>query len=135
MPRPPATAPFQNLPHKFCHEPMARLCRLRPDGCVFLLCDVQEKFAAAIHKFSAVVSGSQRMVGAAKTLNVPMIVTEQYPKGLGHTVSDIDISEATVVRAAAACSCTRSAAPAARVLCRHRRVCLLQRVQPYLGRR
>lgn len=76
---------------------MARLCRMRPDSCVFMLCDVQEKFAAVIHKFATVVSGSQRMVGASKELGVPLIVTEQYPKGLGHTVADIDVSAATVV--------------------------------------
>ena len=51
--------------------------------------DVQERFAPVIHKFSAVVNGAMRMVETARLLGIPVIVTEQYPKGLGHTVSDL----------------------------------------------
>jgi len=75
----------------------ARLARLKPESTIFLVCDVQEKFRAAIHKFATVVTGSQRMIRTAKELSIPVIVTEQYPKGLGKTVSDIDVSECTVV--------------------------------------
>jgi nicotinamidase-related amidase len=50
---------------------------------------VQEKFRAGIHKFDAIVTGCHRMIRAANELNVPLIVTEQYPKGLGHTVDEI----------------------------------------------
>ena len=80
----------------------SRLGRLKADGSIFLLCDVQERFRSAIHKFSAVVSGGTRMVQAASVLNVPVIITEQYPKGLGHTVAEIDVSKASVVRASPA---------------------------------
>ena len=59
--------------------------------------DVQEKFRNAIHKFATVVTGSQRMVRAANELKVPVIVTEQYPKGLGHTVAELDTAAALVV--------------------------------------
>lgn len=76
---------------------MSRLGRLKPETTVFLLCDVQEKFRAAIYKFGTVVSGAQRMVRAANELSIPVIVTEQYPKGLGNTVAEIDVSKATVV--------------------------------------
>ena len=77
---------------------MARnLARLTPETTAFLICDVQEKFRAGIHKFATVVTGCQRMVRAANELKIPFMVTEQYPKGLGHTVSDIDISNAACV--------------------------------------
>ena len=76
---------------------MLKLGRLRPETTAILLCDVQEKFRAAIYKFGTVVTGAQRMTRAAKELNMPVIVTEQYPKGLGHTVEEIDVSQATVV--------------------------------------
>ena len=63
----------------------------------FFRSDVQEKFRAGIHKFATVVTGCQRMVRAANELKVPVIITEQYPKGLGHTVAEIDTTNATVV--------------------------------------
>ena len=53
---------------------------------------MQEKFRAGIHKFATVVTGCQRMVRAAQELKIPVIATEQYPKGLGHTVEEIDTS-------------------------------------------
>ena len=37
------------------------------------------------------------MVRAANELGVAVIVTEQYPKGLGHTVAELDLSGALCV--------------------------------------
>jgi hypothetical protein len=51
----------------------------------------------AVHKFATVVTGSQRMIRAANELSIPVVVTEQYPKGLGHTVEEIDVSKAACV--------------------------------------
>lgn len=42
-----------------------------------------------IHKFASVVTGAQRLTATAKLLDVPVLVTEQYPKGLGPTVGDL----------------------------------------------
>ena len=72
------------------------MARLSPDKCIFLVCDVQERFRSAIHNFPAVLSGSQRMLKAAIELKIPTIVTEQYPKGLGKTVDELDVSHAEV---------------------------------------
>ncbi len=36
-------------------------------------------------------------VKAANVLNIPVVATEQYPKGLGNTVSEIDISKVSSV--------------------------------------
>ena len=66
--------------------------RLTPASTVFLLCDVQERFRAAIHGFANVVVGSQRMLQASKELSIPTIVTEQYPKGLLKTVEELDVA-------------------------------------------
>jgi nicotinamidase-related amidase len=74
-----------------------RLARLKPATSALLICDIQERFRTAIHKFPAVVAGSRRMGEAAKLLGIPTIVTEQYPKGLGHTVGEFDKSAATIV--------------------------------------
>ena len=75
------------------------LARLKAESSAVLICDIQEKFRAAIHKFPAVVDGCKRMGEAAKLLGMPTIVTEQYPKGLGHTVEEVDLSKAAVCAA------------------------------------
>ena len=68
--------------------------RLTPASTVFLLCDVQERFRAGIHKFGSVVGGSKRLAAAAEELKIPLVVTEQYPKGLGHTVDELSAATA-----------------------------------------
>ena len=65
------------------------IVRLRPETTLFLLCDVQERFRAGIHKMPSVIGGSKRMAAAAQELKIPLVVTEQYPKGLGHTVEEL----------------------------------------------
>jgi nicotinamidase-related amidase len=51
--------------------------------------DEQEAFRPAIADFDRVISATRTMVRAARILEVPVIVTEQYPRGLGHTVEEI----------------------------------------------
>ena len=45
------------------------------------LCDMQEKFAPTIKYFPQIVQVASRMFGAAKALDMPVVTTEQYPKG------------------------------------------------------
>jgi len=51
--------------------------------------DMQEAFRTKIPDFAEVTARIATMVTAAKLLNLPIIVTEQYPKGLGHTAQEI----------------------------------------------
>ena len=51
--------------------------------------DVQEAFGKIIPDFGEMVDRIGLMVQACKLLDVPIIVTEQYPKGLGRTVAGI----------------------------------------------
>eukprot|EP00741_Cyanophora_paradoxa_P016612 tig00020930_g16042.t1 len=75
----------------------ARLGKLVAKDTALLVCDVQEKFRNVIDKFPNVVHVSKRMVAAAKLLDMPVIVTEQYPEKLGKTVSEIDLAPDTPV--------------------------------------
>ncbi len=52
-----------------------------------LVIDVQEKLVPATVGAESVVANCVRLVKAAEVLGVETIVTEQYPKGLGETVS------------------------------------------------
>ena len=51
--------------------------------------DVQEAFRKAVPDFDAVARGSAVLVQGARALGVPVVVTEQYPKGLGETVPEV----------------------------------------------
>ncbi|MCZ4281959.1 hydrolase [Kiloniella laminariae] len=48
--------------------------------------DVQEKLAPAIHELESLLKASELVLKSACELNVPVLVTEQYPRGLGHTI-------------------------------------------------
>ncbi|EDO42007.1 predicted protein [Nematostella vectensis] len=69
-----------------------RLGKLAADSTAFLLCDMQEKFRPSIRYFPEIIKVAQRMVTAGNIMKIPIIATEQYPKGLGSTVSEIDTS-------------------------------------------
>ena len=57
----------------------------------FLLIDMQEKLLASMEQSTAekIQVRQKIMLHAAKELNIPVIITEQYPKGLGKTVSGL----------------------------------------------
>ncbi len=51
--------------------------------------DIQEGFRNAIPDFSSIASRASIAVRGFQILNVPVLVTEQYPRGLGHTADEI----------------------------------------------
>ncbi|XP_033118595.1 isochorismatase domain-containing protein 2-like [Anneissia japonica] len=55
------------------------------------LCDMQEKFRPNIQYFPQIVEVARRMFRAAENLDIPVIATEQYPKGLGPTIPEIGL--------------------------------------------
>ena len=65
------------------------LPRLRTDETGLLVVDVQERFAPVIHEMERVVHGCVIAIRAARELELPIYVTEQYPAGLGKTVPEI----------------------------------------------
>ncbi|XP_018415083.1 PREDICTED: isochorismatase domain-containing protein 2 isoform X2 [Nanorana parkeri] len=68
---------------------LTRLGRLGQKSSVLFLCDMQEKFRHNIAFFPQIVSVASRLLQAGKMLDIPVIVTEQYPKGLGPTVPEL----------------------------------------------
>ena len=61
---------------------------------VLLVCDVQERFRALVHRFPAVVRSARALLAGAAALDVPVLVTEQNPARLGATVAELDVSRA-----------------------------------------
>jgi len=60
--------------------------------------DVQEAFAKAVERFEQVVGQATILVQGATTLGLPVLVTEQYPRGLGDTVEPVRAALGDVVR-------------------------------------
>ena len=63
--------------------------RLSRKNSVLVVVDIQEKLLPAINERDVVLDNVVRMVRAAQTLQVPILVTEQYPRGLGATVATL----------------------------------------------
>jgi nicotinamidase-related amidase len=62
---------------------------LERDDTVLVLIDVQEAYRRVLHGWDGVVRACGTLVRAAAILGVPVVVTEQYPRGLGHTAPEI----------------------------------------------
>jgi hypothetical protein len=58
-----------------------KIVKILADKSVLFLCDMQEGFRKTIKYFPQILEVSNRMLGASKALDIPVVVTEQYPKG------------------------------------------------------
>ncbi|HEV2945595.1 MAG TPA: isochorismatase family protein [Solirubrobacteraceae bacterium] len=61
-----------------------------------IVVDVQEGFRSYA-SFTAVADACAKLVQAARILDVPRIISEQYPKGLGHTAKEVGLEGETPI--------------------------------------
>lgn len=61
---------------------------LTPENSLLLIIDVQEKLVNALDK-DIIVKRVTNLAKSARLLDIPVVVTEQYPKGLGKTVETL----------------------------------------------
>ncbi|MBI2195002.1 MAG: hydrolase [Planctomycetes bacterium] len=54
-----------------------------------LVVDIQEKLVPTLPRYPEIEPNVQRLIRVAGILRVPIVVTEQYPKGLGTTLASI----------------------------------------------
>jgi nicotinamidase-related amidase len=66
--------------------------KLDISSCIVVIVDVQEAFRNAIPDFALIASRIALAGRAFSLLDVPIIVTEQYPQGLGRTAEEIVLS-------------------------------------------
>jgi len=62
---------------------------LARDRAALVVVDVQEAFRKAVDRFEEVAHRAGVLVAGARILHLPVIVTEQYPRGLGKTVPEV----------------------------------------------
>jgi len=63
--------------------------RLERNNATLLIIDVQERLMPVISNREQLEQNLVRLVRGAQILGVPILVTEQYVKGLGHTVETV----------------------------------------------
>jgi nicotinamidase-related amidase len=64
--------------------------KLERERAALVVVDVQEAFRPAVLDFDEVVRNVATLAAGARALSVPILVTEQYPKGLGRTVPELE---------------------------------------------
>jgi len=63
--------------------------KLHKDDTILVVVDFQERLMKAMAHSDKVYKNTNLLLIAAEQLGIPVIITEQYPRGLGNTVDDI----------------------------------------------
>lgn len=63
--------------------------RIKPEETIALVVDYQEKLVPVVEANEYFIENSVILIKGLKALEIPMIVSQQYTKGLGETVSEI----------------------------------------------
>lgn len=62
---------------------------IKADSSFLMMIDIQERLIAAVFNKDEVIKNSQCLLHSARELSLPLIVTEQYPKGIGSTIPEL----------------------------------------------
>lgn len=63
---------------------------LNKEDSLLVLVDVQEKLTPAVLDSHSLIARCEWLLKLATRMSVPVLVSEQYPKGLGHTVTPLN---------------------------------------------
>ncbi len=63
--------------------------RIVKEKAFLLVIDIQEKFRKVIYNINEVIENTIKLLKLAEIFKMPVIVTEQYPEGLGKTLEEI----------------------------------------------
>lgn len=72
---------------------MANTGLIRKETTALLVIDVQEKLMPVMQDAPQVFANVNRLIKGAEALQIPVIITEQYPKGLGNTCAEVEIPQ------------------------------------------
>ena len=71
------------------HCPVMSAPRFQIENTALLVVDMQEKLVPMMHNSQSLVQQVGRLIDGASALKLPVLVTEQYRKGLGVTVPEL----------------------------------------------
>ena len=60
-----------------------------PGQAFLLVVDLQESYRPALHEWERTIERACVLIRGASLLGLPLLYTEQYPKGLGHTTPEV----------------------------------------------
>jgi len=63
---------------------------------MLIVVDVQEGFRS-YETFAEVAAACSKLLRGARIMGTPALVSEQYPKGLGHTVAEVGVEQEPVI--------------------------------------
>lgn len=62
---------------------------IRADDSVLVIIDMQERLVPAMQAPARTIRNARTLMASADELSIPVMLTEQYPAGLGHTVPEL----------------------------------------------
>lgn len=62
---------------------------LNREESVLMVIDIQDRLVRVMEDKDMVIKNTAILLETSKELDIPVIITEQYPKGLGHTIEEI----------------------------------------------
>ncbi|MFV0243404.1 MAG: hydrolase [Qingshengfaniella sp.] len=62
---------------------------IRSDQSALIVIDMQDRLVPAMQAPAVTLRNTRHLLVAAREMQVPMLLTEQYPDGLGHTMPEI----------------------------------------------
>ena len=62
---------------------------MKIENTILLVLDIQEKLIPVIQNNESIINYTNILINACNELNIPIIYTEQYPKGLGETILEV----------------------------------------------
>jgi nicotinamidase-related amidase len=63
--------------------------KLSPDRAALVVVDIQDAFRKAVPDFERVARAAATLVRGAQAVDIPILISEQYPQGLGTTVPEV----------------------------------------------
>ena len=60
-----------------------------PEKAALIVIDMQERLVPAMQAPARTIKNAKTLITAAREMEIPVLMTEQYPKGLGHTVPEL----------------------------------------------
>ena len=63
---------------------------LNRENAVVMIIDIQERLVPVMKYKDEVINNNKILIQASNEMDIPIIYTEQYPKGLGHTIVELE---------------------------------------------